>query len=763
MRGRLTLLAALAACAAFAEVRVSSPDEIYAAVDRALKDPTASREIVLRPGDYFLPRTIELKGVAASNFTFRAEQPGTVTLYGGVRLTDWKREAGSPCWTASVPGWKKGVSIPFRSLVKNGEWAPIATYPGGTNRLSHTAEFKLPLLPALAGHWPRKPTHAEYVTMPYRAEDLPDAMALENADIRLFHMWSDSICTVSNVDRQAHVLCVRETPGWPMGACNRRQYEVLNVREGLTEPGRWYLDRDTGRVHYWPKPGEDPARLVFVAPTLRRVFSVAGERWNRRVRIAGVTIRDLTVSVTTPGVEEKASFGGSEVSAAVSAVGVDGFALENVTVRNVGGAGLLVANSRNARVVGCDVTFAGARGVGFEDGESALFEQNRIADVGLVYRASCGLTAGGSNACFRANEICRVPYCGVIGGGSDNFYVSNYIHHAMQVLHDGAAIYGNLTRCLVKGNVVHDIVANGAGFGVHAYYADEGSRDCVVEDNYAEGSGSLIHNHMTLRTVVRNNTLVSPGDQHVSFQRSTHCTFSNNTIVCGGKLTVGDPDGVPHWGGNFAIRPSDPQAPTSRRTIGEWTPARPVQARKGTVFVDKVSAPPTLDGRFAVGEWPDRVQTLDRTADRHVSGFTTANVRFLWDETCLYAAVLSASFRQSPMREGATWGVDDGVELVFANGLRVRGYFSGKSEIPSGSGVRVWAGRDPAIDVKKTWLNRNIGHYEFAIPWQALGVEPKPGVKVPFNAFAYMSELGELKCWEGTESSSAASGTLTLR
>ena len=337
-------LALVAGVATAAPVRVSNPDKLYRALRQAQERPKAPHEIVLQSGDYFLPRPLVLKGVASSNITIRAEKPGTVTLYGGVKLTGWSRERGTPCYVAEVPGWKPGVSLPFRSLVVNGEWAPIATYPGGTNRLSHTGRFDLPLLPALAGHWPRKPTHEEFVTMPYRSEDLDDAMRLENADIRLYHMWADSLCTVSNVDREAHILCVREEPAWPMGACNRRQYEVLNVREGLSAPGTWYLERDTGRVHYWPRPGENPSRLVVVAPTLRHVVSVEGERWNPRARIPGLTLRNLTIMACTPGTEERVDFGGGGISAAVSLVGVSDVKLENVAIRNVGGAGLLVAN-----------------------------------------------------------------------------------------------------------------------------------------------------------------------------------------------------------------------------------------------------------------------------------------------------------------------------------------------------------------------------------------------------------------------------------
>ena len=763
---RLSVISALTLLASVAgadQVRVSDAAQLHAAVDRALARTDAPREIVLEPGEYFLSRAIVLKGTAASNFVFRAERPGTVTLYGGVKLSGWRREEGSPFFVADVPDWRPGESPVFRSLVKNGEWAPIATCPGGTNRFSHTARFAPKLLPALAGYWSRPPTHEEYVEMPYRPDDLGDGLRLENADIRLFHMWSDSLCTVSNVDREAHVLRVAQRPSWPMGACDRRQYEVLNLREGMT-PGAWYLERDSGRIHYWPKEGEDMSRLVVVAPTLRSVVSVEGDRWNVRGRVRGVRLENLTVMAAAPGPEERASFGGSAVSAALSAVGVRDLTVANVTIRNVGGAGLLVAGAEDVRVSGCDVSFVGARGAGFEDCRSSSVTGNRIADVGLVYRSSCGMTAAGSNTVFGANEICRAPYCGIIGGGSDNLYVSNLVHHVMQVLHDGAAVYGNLVRCTVRGNVVRDVVANGSGFGVHAYYADEGSRDCLFEGNRAEGVASPVHNHMTLRTTFRGNRFVGAGDMRVSFARSTDCVFSDNTLVCSGKVEVIDRDGAPHWTRNVVRRPDEERG-------REWTPPCPPQPVKSAAEAPRTEVAPVPDGRFAAGEWPDRWYALDRTPDRHVSGFTTANVRFAWDDACLYVSLMSACYAGSKVSEGSTWGRDDGVGLVLPNGVRIRAFLSGATDVsPSGAGIRVWAGRDPGVDPKKPWLNRNVGHYEFAVPWSAIGLQPKTGLELPFNAFAYVSELKGFKCWEGSVSAAppaqppaSAEGTLMLK
>ena len=50
-----------------------------------------------------------------------------------------------------------------------------------------------------------------------------------------------------------------------------------NAREMLDEPGQWYLDRQTGVLSIWPRPGEDLHHVETVAPVVQKtLLSVAG-------------------------------------------------------------------------------------------------------------------------------------------------------------------------------------------------------------------------------------------------------------------------------------------------------------------------------------------------------------------------------------------------------------------------------------------------------------------------------------------------------
>ena len=733
------LVAATAAVTmAAGSVAVGTADELEQALAAAAKDPSAPREIVVRAGRYLLERPLEV--AAVTGLVLRAERPGAVELCGGVRVTGWSKVEGTPFWAADAKD-ADGKPAFFRALAKNGEWVETAVVPGGTNRFEHSARFGAFLLPNLAGHWSRPPTDEENRVMPYDAKDIPDSMGLTSADIHLLHMWSDSLCTVESIDRAAKVVKVKECPDWPMGAQGKYEYEIFNVREGMA-PGRWFLDRRAGRVYYQPLPGEEVEKLDFIRPALRHVLVLNG---SRDVRIEGIVF-----SGATPAYGAGAGFGGISAPAAVVVRKVDRIELLGVGIRNTAGVGLNISGSRDVLIDGCSITSCGACAA-FVSGANVVVRRTLVSDAGLVHRASCGVFASGSDIAIAGNEVKNIPYSGLIVFGDRNRVEDNFIHHVMQVLHDGAAVYGLFVDGAMRGNVVKDVVACGAGFGVHAYYADENSRNTVVEDNYAEGIPVPIHNHMSAGIVVRNNTLVNEGgDMVVSFERSVGCTFAGNRIFCGGKLDTAWLDGISDWRGNVVSNGRD--APF------EWNPPREPQPRRGPVEVARAPKAPAVDGKFEDGEWEGDFFHIDRRGDGHQTGFSSALVRFAWDDDSLYASFLAANFANGKMSFGSRWGVDDGVELDLGGGRKIRAFHDGSTEVLP----EAFAGAVKVVALgkgKSGHHNPNLVRVEMSVPWKALGVEPKAGVKVPFAVRAYQSEFDQMKTYD----SDAELGELLLK
>jgi len=730
-----------------------------AARDAARKAGAGPHQITAMPGDYFLVKPLDLDA-RDSGLTLETPATNGAVLYGGTRVAGWRRD-GDTFWTVDLPGVKEG-KWDFRALVVNGRMAERARFPE-TNTLENLGTWNLRLLPAVAGHWERKPTREESTTMPYVPEDLPATLDVRNAEIRLYHMWAESLVGVASNDTRRHALILSSEPAWPPGALNRKKYLVFNTREGMTHPGQWYLDRTAGRLVYWPLPGEDMDKIKIVAPTAERVIRIAG---TAKTYAEKITLRGLTVQGTTAPLK-LASFGAAAFDGAVSVSCARDCALESLEICNVGGVGLRAENLERCRITDCHVHDVGACGAVIS-GTDSLVARNHIHRLGVYYPSAAASTMRGEKMRISRNEIHDAPYSGIISGGTGNLIEENLIYRVMRELHDGAAIYGNMTACIIRGNVVRDVVETGKGFGASAYYLDEGAKDCIVERNVAVGVPMPTHNHITRNTIVRDNVFISDQNLTVSFARSVGCTFERNTLFCPGTLNINQPNGIKVWKDNIVYRDGlgkggSPQA----FTIDPALPSAPVPDRKKqSAIAVRVATAPVLDGEITPAEWPGDLQTLDRDPSRYPVGGSPTLAKFAYDDQCLYVGATVTLFAPAQVGTNSVWGKDDGIEICIAGktpdgqpaAFVIRGFAGGAFQSVTDAGAPAEAaarlGKDMrfAAALTKSWNKMLRGwRGEWAIPFAALGVKPEPGLKVVFNMGAFYSEFGEWHCWEGTQ------------
>ncbi len=749
---------------------------LAAARDAARKAGAGPHTVTVMPGDYYLEQGLELDA-RDNGLTVEAPATNRAVLYGGRRVTGWKRE-GDALWTAELPGVKEGT-WDFRALVVNGRLAARAVYPG-TNTLDNLGTWNLPLLPAVAGHWERKPTREEATTMPYKPEDIPATLDVRNAEVRLYHMWAESLVGVTSNDLQRHALILSSEPAWPPGACNRRKYVVFNTREGMTRPGLWYLDRTAGRLAYWPLPDEDMAKINIIAPTTERVVRIAG---SAKQPAENITLRGLTLQATTAPLKS-ASFGAAAFDGAASLSHARTCALEALTICNVGGVGLRADNLSGCRITDCTIRDVGACGA-VVSGNDTLIARNHIHHLGVYYPSAAASSLRGERVHIYRNEIHDAPYSGIISGGKGNLIEENLIYRVMRELHDGAAIYGNMDTCTIRGNVVRDVVQVGSGFGASAYYLDEGAKDCIVEKNVAIGVPMPTHNHITRNTAVRDNVFISDTDMTVSFQRSVGCTFEGNTLFVPGKLNVRQQNAITSWKGNLIYRnglakDGAPQA----FTIGDTVPAEPPPGRKaGSAEAVRAAAAPVIDGEIKTGEWPGKLLTLDREPARYSVGGSPTLVKFAYDDQCLYVSANVTMFGPAKVSTNSVWGKDDGVEICIAGRTPegrpatfvIRGFAGGALQsatdagAPADAAARLGKATRFAVQSAKGPGGLLFGRGwrgEWAIPFSTLGLKPSPDMKVAFNMASFYSEFGEWHCWEGTLAENwrlEQAGTLQLK
>jgi Right handed beta helix region len=509
---------------------------LTAARDAARALPAGEpRHIVVRGGEYFLESPLVLEA-ADSGLTIEPAEGEKPVVYGGRRVTGWASE-DDRFWAAALPEVAAG-KWDFRMLVVNGRFCPRARLPEeGT--FAHLTEFNVPWMSTTGGGWQRKPTQDELTHMRVKPEDIGPWLDLRNAEVTVYHMWDESVVGLSALDAATNTLTFSNPAGHPPGAFGVKKYVVWNVREGMTEPGQWYLDRTKGRVVYWPLAGEDMRKAKAIAPTVETIIRLQG---TKEAPVRDVAIRGLTLSVTNTPLRA-GGFGASNFDGAVSAQFAQGCELAGLTLVNVGGQAVKGGECTGLKVVGCDIHDSGACGI-FVSGSDNVIENNLVHDIGVTYPSAIGLWCNGQRATISHNEVHDTPYTGVACGGDDHVIEANLIYHNMKELHDGAGVYITFCkRIVVRGNFIRDITDTG-GYGASAYYLDEQAEGCLVEGNLSLRVSRPSHNHMAKDNVIRNNVFVNDGPVTITFPRSSDFRFERNVVVAKEKLAITNPETI---------------------------------------------------------------------------------------------------------------------------------------------------------------------------------------------------------------------------
>jgi hypothetical protein len=498
------------------------------------QDDAASRKIVVRPGRYFFDEPLLLTA-ADSGLTIEAAPEADISFFGGKQITGWKAD-GERFYSVALPGVKEG-RWDFRALVVNGRFCSRARLPE-KGFFRHLNVFKVPWMSTTGGGWKRKPTKEELTTLKYRSEDLGPWLDVNSAEIAVYHMWDESLVGVASNDTESRTLVFSSPSSHPAGAFGVDKYVVWNVREGMTQPGQFYLDRSGGKLVYWPLPGEDMTEAEVFAPTIESIIRIQGTK-ERPAK--DIEIRGLKLSVTTTPLMA-GGFGAGKFDGAVSVKNAENCRLIELEISNVGGQGVKVSGN-GLRVERCHVHHTGACGVRCY-GTGCVVADNHIHDAGLTYPSAIALQGGGKDCLITHNEIHDCPYTAINCGGERNHITGNLIYRAMKELHDGGGIYCFAGKELVlKGNFIRDIIDTG-GYGASAYYLDERSEKCLVEGNLSIGIARPSHNHMAKNNTIRGNVFVCDADARITFPKSSGYVFEKNVVYARGKIVFENPDAI---------------------------------------------------------------------------------------------------------------------------------------------------------------------------------------------------------------------------
>jgi hypothetical protein len=526
----------------------------------------AAVEVRLHAGRYLLSEPLVFTPEDSGPVTWRAAAGETPVLSGAVPVDGWRveRPRGMPAWTADVSAIVRSHG-PFRSLFVNGERRPRP-------RLPKEGFWRIESVPgrALGGdHWKNLFAGSDsFVAAPGAVQawrNLPDVEAV------VLHFWIEERLPLASFD-----------PGTRLVRTGRRtlmalvdeagdaypRYYVENVFEALA-PGEWYLDRPSGRLHYAPRPGEQPGTTAIEVPVLRSLLRLEGEpeeeRFVEGLRFEGLAFEHSEVPEAEPAVQAAWTTPGVLVLR-----GARNVAIEDGRLAGLGGYAVEIGEGcRDVRLVGNEIADVGAGGVKVNGSDapgdprlrttSVAVTDNHIHAIGRVFPSAIGvLVRHAADVAIAHNHIHDTYYTAISAGWvwgydpsvTDRIRIErNHIHDVGQgLLSDMGGVYtlGIQPGSVVRGNLIHGVRA--AGYGGWAIYPDEGSSHIVIEDNVAfDTTGHVFHQHYGNENTVRNNVLafggegvlaLSRGPAHNGGRGALAFTLERNILVGDGKPII---------------------------------------------------------------------------------------------------------------------------------------------------------------------------------------------------------------------------------
>lgn len=508
-------------------------------------------DLVVRGGTYVLdaPVTWEAQdgGTAEAPVVIRAYPGETPVLSGGRTIDGWKKDG--VLWVADLPADQREWN--FGALWVNGERRTVARTPDA-GQYFYTA-----------GKVEGDPNRA----FKYTAGDLRAFGNLADAVVVVFHAWETGAYRVESLDEANGVVTFKKPGVWPFEQWGAKQrYYVENIREGLDQPGEWYLDRAAGKVYYMPMPGETPENVSIVAPVLKHLLVVDGKPTEGKfvdwVTFDGLTFAHSEFTIAPEGHYDAQA--AVSVPPAVDWRGARFCTLRGCTVKHVGGYGVglgdgcfdnLVQQNEVHDLGAGGIKVGGAFVPAGEMKTDPLFPTRNVVDNnylhggGRIFRSGVGAWISYANyITLTHNEIYDFYYSGVSNGwvwgyGENpthhNLIAYNHIHKIGQgVLSDMGGIYnlGIQPGTLIDHNLIHDVYST--QYGGWGLYTDEGSSEIQLTNNvvYNTTTGGF-HQHYGENNRVRNNIfafaketniIVSRVEEHRSVIFERNIVLSNN-------------------------------------------------------------------------------------------------------------------------------------------------------------------------------------------------------------------------------------------
>jgi parallel beta-helix repeat protein len=556
------------------------PDGPFATLERARDaaralEPRPERgiEIVLRGGLYWRDATFELtaadSGSERGPVRYRSYPGETPRLVGGAQLSAFMPVTDQAVLERLPHAARGQVMQCDLKALGIGNFGALQLRGFGRPNNNAALELFFDGRPMILARWPNA-NWAKIAAAPqgndgplFVVEDDRLARWTQAEDLWLhglwYHDWADSYVKVARLDPATRTVHT-EAPHGVYGYRAGQRYYALNLIEELDAPGEYWLDRESGRLYFWPpKPLADAEVLVSILDE-----PLIAIRDARHLSIEGLTLEVVRGEALTVRNSHHVRIAGC-------------------TVRNTGRHGIVVEGGADNVIRSCDLYHLGELGIRLNGGNRSTLEPGRhlasnnhlhhFSRAVITYRPAISL--GGVGNAIEHNLIHDAPHAAVLFSGNDHRLEFNEVHNVCRETGDVGVFYigrdWTMRGHLVRHNFFHDIFGP-VSWGAKSVYLDDAASGVSIVGNifYRSHEGAFIGGGRD--NLVENNLFI--GSNPAVHVDARGLTFHRQHIVEGGSWNM--------YGKLRNVRHDQPpysEAYPELRTLLEGYPARPAGNR----------------------------------------------------------------------------------------------------------------------------------------------------------------------------------------
>ncbi len=520
-----------------------------------------------REGTYIIHDTVSFTSADRSNVLYRSFPNEKVVFSGSKAISQWTETTIN-----GVNAFVSDVKIDsdadyFRSLFKGDKRLSRSNYP--KTGLLKVADPKLDeaVVPEVD---PSFFTHSAVFYA--HKNDVSDFANPKDIDIRIMHFWCDELLPVHSIDTSTGRIETRKPTSMTIRVDDNYIFE--NVREALSLPGEWYLDRSEEKLYYIPEEGDTVDNTILYAGMTEQLITMKDAE---NIRFLGISFEKtewqhvgkgggfyqnlfdkshpLYENIEYTALHPQAAY---EIPSAIYISSSSGIDFTDCRFKNISYTAVKFDKaSENCNITSCLFEEIGANAV-FIHGDFVVPASTKNINVtdchinkyGRIFNNAIGILLTHAIDCdLTNNEIHDGWYTGISVGwnwgysanSTNNINISNNLIYNIGNgwLSDMGAIYtlGIQPDTVISGNVIYNVGCDEGryGYGGWGIYLDEGSSGMLVEKNLVyDCSSQTFHQHYGKDNIIRNNIFAFGGDGAFRITRNedhNSLTLTNNIFV----------------------------------------------------------------------------------------------------------------------------------------------------------------------------------------------------------------------------------------